>query len=131
MGRGAYHSMPVSLASMASVRDIEEQVGYEVNPRRFRENLLIETISGEPYEENSWVGKILTFGEREDSGKLAVVKLDPRCATVNMDPETGEKKPDVLRAIARNRENKFGVYATVIFEGKILKGDTVYSTDLK
>lgn len=129
MGRGAYHSMPVSLLSMSSVRDIETHVGYEVDPRRFRENILVETNSDRPYEEDNWIGKIVTFGDREDSARIAIVKPDPRCATVNMDPVTGEKRPEVLRAIVRNHENTFGVYATVLFEGKILKGDTVYVTE--
>ena len=131
MGRGAYHSMPVSLLSMASIRDIELTVGHEVDTRRFRENILVETDSDEPYQENGWLGKIVTFGERPDSARIAVVKLDPRCATINMDPETGKQTPDILRTVVKNRDNNFGIYASIVKEGRVLPGDVVYVSDLE
>ena len=128
MGRGAYHSMPVSLLSTASIGAIEEKAGFPLDPRRFRENIIVETREGDPYEEDAWVGKLIKFGDSEDAAIIAGVKLDPRCATVNMDPMTGEQKPEVLKAIVekRGKDVPLGIYATVVREGKIRKGDTIY-----
>lgn len=130
MGRAAYHSMPVSVLSTASVGAIEEVVGHEVDHRRFRENIMIETNSDEPYQEDRWLGKLLTFGERPDSAKLAVVKLDSRCATVNFNPETGKQDPDILRAIVKEHERTLGVYCGPIYQGTIRRGDPIYLTDI-
>lgn len=131
MGRGAYHSMPVSLLSLASIRAIEKLVGFAVDSRRFRENILIETIKNNPYEEDEWIGKVITFGDREDSARIAAVKLDERCATVNMDPETGEQNPEILRSIVRSHDRKLGIYCGIVFEGRVLKEDTVYVSPLR
>lgn len=131
IGRGAYHSMPVSLLSTASIGVIEGKVGKAVDTRRFRENVIVETNTNVPYEEDTWIGKIITFGDRPDSAKIVAVKLDERCATVNLDPETGEQNPEILKAIVREHVNTLGIYCGIVYEGKIRKGDPVYLTALQ
>ena len=128
MGRGAYHSMPVSLLSKESISAIEAASGFPLDTRRFRENVIVETKEGNPYEEDAWIGKLVKFGDSKDAAIIAGVKLDPRCSTVNMNPETGEQTPEVLKAIVKERGNSvpLGIYATVVFEGKIRRGDTIY-----
>lgn len=130
MGRGAYHSMPVSLMSLGTVRETDNQVGSRVDPRAYRQNLYIETSAGIPYEEDEWLGKLLMFGDNPDSAKLVAVKLDPRCATVNYHPETGESNPNVLKAIVKNHNNNLGIYCAIIDEGKIRAEDPVYVATL-
>lgn len=126
MGRGAYHSMPVSLMSLGTVMEIDKQVGSGVDRRAYRQNLYIETSLGIPYEEDEWLGKLLIFGDNPYSAKLVAVKLDPRCATVNYHPETGEPNPNVLKAIVKNHNNTLGIYCAIIGEGKIRAEDPVY-----
>lgn len=130
MGRGAYHSMPVSLMSLGTVREIDKQVGFGVDRRVYRQNLYIETRLGISYEEDKWLGKLLMFGDDPYSTKLFVVKLDPRCATVNYHPETGESNPNVLRAIVKNHNNTLGIYCAIIGEGKIRAKDPAYVATL-
>lgn len=132
MGRGAYHSMPVSLMSLGTVREIDKLVGSssKVDHRAYRQNLYIETSSGIPYEEDGWLGKLLIFGNNPDSAKLVAVKLDPRCATVNYHPETGESNPNILKTIVQNHNNTLGIYCAIVVEGKIRTEDPVYVASL-
>ncbi|EKD85804.1 MAG: hypothetical protein ACD_37C00604G0002 [uncultured bacterium] len=126
MGRAAYHSMPVSMISFGTVRETDSQVGSEVDPRAYRQNLYIETKLGLPYEEDGWIGKVLVFGDSPNSAKLVIVKPDPRCATVNYHPQTAESNPNVLRAIVQNHNNTLGVYCAIVGEGRIEANSPVY-----
>lgn len=130
LGRAAYHSMPVSLMSLGTVKEIDNLVGSKVDHRVYRQNLYVETSSGIPYEEDEWLDKLLIFGDNPDSAKLVAVKLDPRCATVNYHPETGESNPNVLKTIVRNHNNTLGIYCVIIGEGKIRTEDPVYLVSL-
>jgi hypothetical protein len=44
---------------------------------------------------------------------------------ITLDPDTAEKKPAILKAVAQNHEGMAGVYAAVLVEGMIRKGDPV------
>jgi uncharacterized protein YcbX len=107
MGRAAYHSMPVSLISDSSIKAIEKKYGKEIDPRQFRMNVYIETEVGLPYEEENWLGKVITFGERENSAKILGFKLDERCATINLHPETGKVEAGVLKALVQEHGKTF------------------------
>lgn len=130
MGRGGYHSMPVSLLSLGSLNELSSKLSAPVDPRRFRMNILVETASNAPYEEESWLGKILTFGDREDSARIVAVKLDKRCTTINMDPKTGEMNPEILKTLVREHGKNFGIYCSIVLEGTVKVGDTIYLSDL-
>jgi MOSC domain-containing protein YiiM len=45
---------------------------------------------------------------------------------VNFDPDSARATPDVLKAIVRERNNRAGVYATVIRRGRISVGQPVF-----
>jgi hypothetical protein len=45
IGRGVYDSQVLSLMSLASVRDLSQQAGLEVDSGRFRQNVIVETFS--------------------------------------------------------------------------------------
>lgn len=130
MGRGAYHSMPVSVLSFGSVSEIDRLVDVPVDPRAYRQNLYIETSSEIPYEEDGWLGKLLVIGNNPDPVKLVPVKLDQRCATVNYHPETSESNPDILKAIVKYHNNTLGVYCAIVGEGKIYANSPVYLASL-
>jgi uncharacterized protein YcbX len=44
---------------------------------------------------------------------------------ITLDPETGEKSPAVLKTVAQKHEGFAGVYAVVLVEGIIHRGDAV------
>ena len=130
MGRGAYHSMPVSLMSLGTIKETVKQAGMNIDQRVFRQNFYIETLTEIPYEEDGWLGKLLIFGDNPDAAKLIAVKLDTRCATVNYHPETGEMDPNVLKAIVKNHNNTLGIYCAIVGEGKIQSEAPVYLASL-
>ena len=44
---------------------------------------------------------------------------------ITLDPDTAEKTPAILKHVAQAHENKAGIYAAVLIEGMIRKGDAV------
>jgi MOSC domain-containing protein YiiM len=48
---------------------------------------------------------------------------------LTLDPETGEKMPAVLKTVAQDHDGMAGVYAAVLVEGMVRKGDAVELLD--
>ena len=94
--------------------------------RRFRPNVLIASKRSLPFEEDEWVGGVLSFGASGEGGTVGVTNHDVRCAMVNLDPETARSSPEVLKAVVRERDNKAGVYATVTRRGRPAAGQPVF-----
>jgi uncharacterized protein YcbX len=105
LDRGAFDSAPLSLITTASV------ASYDV--RRFRPNLVIESAVGE----EEWIGSELEIGGL----RLRVDRPDARCVIVNVDPDTGERDPRVLKAVAPC----IGAYGSTVRPGRVAVGDAV------
>lgn len=127
IGRGLYHSMPISLLSYESIAEIEHLARKPIHPQVFRENILVRMFSNQPFSEDQLLGMLLQFGNRETSAVLTAVKMDPRCATVNMDPYSGNNIGGILRAIEQNHNKELGIYCGVKKEGDILPKDLIYA----
>jgi len=106
------------LATIAAV------VGRELDPLRFRANLLVEPADGAAFAEDGWVGAVLRVGE----AMMRVDRPDERCAVVNVDPATAERDPAVLKAIGRERRARLGVYGSTVRPGRVAVGDPVVLT---
>ena len=91
--------------------------------RRFRANLYADWGDGRPYREDELVGRTLQLGERL---RLAVLERDPRCKMITLDPDTGQEEPRVLRHVTKAHDGKAGVYAAVLVEGVVRKGDPIW-----
>ncbi|HEV3021488.1 MAG TPA: hypothetical protein VGX76_03450, partial [Pirellulales bacterium] len=55
----------------------------------------------------------------------SILERDPRCVMINLDPDTGESRPQLLKQVAKAHEGMAGVYAAVLVEGMVCKGDAV------
>jgi uncharacterized protein YcbX len=110
----------VSIINLASLRAIENMVGYPVHPLRFRANLYVE---GWPaWHEFDLVERTLSIG----GVKVKVVKRIVRCAAVNVDPETAERDLAIPQALQRRLgHGDCGIYAEVIAGGTIAVGDSI------
>jgi uncharacterized protein YcbX len=117
--RGVFDAMPLSLVSTQTVAALGALVGSELDPLRFRPNLLIE--ASEPFEEETWVGSVLRVGGM----RMRVDQQDERCVIVNVDPITSERNPAVLRTIAQQRATCTGVYGSTVSPGRVAVGDPV------
>lgn len=118
---GFHDAAAVHLVTQASVAALGGWLGDEVDPRRFRANVVVETEAAEPFSEARWPGMRLTIGE----AAIDVVVPTERCAVTTFDPDTLERNTEVLATLARERENFFGVYARVRTPGWIAVGDTI------
>jgi uncharacterized protein YcbX len=117
---------PVSLFSVQTARRLSEEVGREVDKRRFRANVYLDLTTSSGFAEDAFVGHTIRVGAK---ALIAVTDRDPRCKMVTLDPETAEQDPEVLRAINRSHGNKAGVYGVVLVEGTVRPGDEIVTAD--
>jgi MOSC domain-containing protein len=125
---GVFDEASISVINLGTVRCVERESGREVDLRRFRPNVVIESDSAEPFEEDRWVGRTLMFGMFGEGNSCAAVKAymkDERCRMVNLDPDTAERDVQVMRTVVRLNKNYAGVYGTVVSAGELRVGQVV------
>jgi uncharacterized protein YcbX len=120
LDNGIFDEGAVSIITPATIAAI----GAELDVRRFRPNILIHTDAPAAFEEDAWVGSTLAFG---DGGpEIAITLRDERCAMLNLDPDTAESDPRVLKAAVRLNDNQAGVYGAVTRRGRLAVGQVVF-----
>ena len=126
---GIFDEAAISVISPATIAEIGRGAGADLDRRRFRANILVETERGEPFIEDQWVGGTLVFGDGEVTSDVRpavkVTMPDERCVMVNLDPDTAEKDARVMKTVVRLNQNNAGVYATVVGTGRLQVGDRV------
>ncbi len=113
------------MISLTTIAGIGREAGLDLDRRRFRANILVETERRETFLEDAWVGGMLAFGDSDPRPAVSVTMRDVRCMMVNLDPETGEQDARVMKTVVRLNKNNAGVYATVVRSGTIRVGDRV------
>jgi uncharacterized protein YcbX len=125
---GIFDEACLSVISLGTVHSVARESGRGVDLcdlRRFRPNVVIETNSAEPFEEDGWVGRTFMFGEGNSGAALRVTMRDERCVMVNFDPDTAERDSEVMKTVVRMNENYAGVYGTVVKAGELRVGQVV------
>ncbi len=112
--RGVFDTFPLSLLSTQALAGLGRLAGTGLTAPRFRPNLLVDAPGGE-FPEDGWVGRVLRVGGL----RMRVDQRDQRCVMITIDP------PAVLRAIARERDARLGVYGTTVTPGRVAVGDPV------
>ena len=113
---------PVSIFSLQSARQLGEETGSLIDKRRFRANVYVDLMLAQGFAENEFVGKSLRIGPKV---VVSVLERDARCVMITLDPDTGEKTPEILKKVAQAHEGMAGVYGAVMVEGMLHKGDSV------
>lgn len=126
LNRGIFDEASVSLITSTTVAMLGAMTAKPADVRRYRPNVLLTSAGALPFEEDDWVGGILTFGGSRDGAAILVANRDERCAMVNFDPDTAHADPGVLKAIVRERANWAGVYGTVARRGRLEVGQAVF-----
>jgi uncharacterized protein YcbX len=126
LSRGIFDDATISVITSATIGEIGRLAAQGSDVRRFRPNILIASLRSEPFEEDEWVGGVLSFGEGNAAAAVGVTNRDERCSMVNLDPGSTRSDPEVLKAIVRVRDNKAGVYATVTRRGRLAVGQAVF-----
>jgi uncharacterized protein YcbX len=127
---GIFDEAALSLITTATLTTIGAKAETEIDPRRFRPNILVETSSAAPFPEDEWVGKLIVFGEAPDAPALSVAQRDVRCAMVNLDPDSGMATPQILKAVVQANQICAGVYGAAFRIGQISVGDRVFVLDV-
>lgn len=125
LGRGTYDSQVLSLMSTASIAALGASADMELQSGRFRQNVIIETRDGRPFQEEEWLGRTLILGADDNGPRIHLTRRIKRCVMVNIDPHTAARDARVLKTVAQTRDSYAGVYASVEQPGVIRVGDPV------
>jgi len=126
LNRGIFDEASISVIASATVAEVARLADQSSDVRRFRPNILIASTQSVPFEEDEWVGGVLSFGETNDGAAIAITNRDERCSMVNFDPDSARPAPEVLKAIVRARDNKAGVYGAVVRRGRVALGQPIF-----
>jgi uncharacterized protein YcbX len=113
---------PLLLISQASLDDFNQHLVTPAQMNRFRPNLVVSGC--EAYAEDGW--REIRIGELH----FEVAKPCSRCVMPSIDQQTGEKNPEILRALAthrrgENRKTYFGQNLLYRHYGELRLGDEV------
>jgi uncharacterized protein YcbX len=122
---GIFDQASVSVINLATMSAIGQEVGQDLDTRRFRANIVIATDSIEPFLEDGWIGGRLVFGGSEVGPALTLTMRDPRCVMINLDPDTAEQDARIMKAAVRLNKNNAGAYGTVARTGELSVGQPV------
>jgi hypothetical protein len=113
---------PLSLFSVQTARELGAEVGAALDKRRFRANIYLDLGSAVGFAEDAFVGRTLRVGPKV---MIAVLERDPRCKMITLDPDTAEPSGAILRQVSRAHDGMAGVYAAVLVEGTVHRGDDI------
>ncbi len=123
---GIFDEASISVIASDTVCEIGRLAGRNLDVRRFRPNVVVRLLRPVPFQEDEWLGGVLSFGEREDAPSIAVTMRDERCSMVNLDPDSASPAPEVMKAIVRRNENNAGIYGTVTHTGRLAIGQAIF-----
>jgi uncharacterized protein YcbX len=123
---GIFDDACISVIASDTVQEIARLAGRSPDVRRFRPNIVVRLARPSPFQEDEWVGGVLSFGKSDDDAPaIAVTMRDVRCSMVNLDPDTASPAPEMLKAVVRVHQNTAGIYGTVTRIGRLAVGQTV------
>src|SRR6202035_1699777 len=123
---GIFDEASISVIAVDTGREIGRLAGLSPDVRRFRPNVVVRSPRSVPFEEDEWLGGVLSFGEGDDAPAITVTMPDVRCSMVNLDPDSASPAPEMLKAVVRSNQNNAGIYATVTRIGRLAVGQTIF-----
>ena len=106
------------LVNLATLREMETQLGRSISPLRFRPNIVVDGLP--PRAELDWPGREIRVGAL----RFEVVKRTERCAATNVDPETGARDMQMPRFLMGSLgHTDCGVYLRSLDDGHLAVGD--------
>ncbi len=121
---GTYYDVhPLLLMTTSALRSLATALpGSNVDVRRFRPSLVLDTGPVDGHPEREWIGRRLRIG----GTVVAIEGGCPRCVMVTrrIDDDVPQDRT-ILRHIVRDLGQDVGVYATVVEPGPITAGDPV------
>jgi hypothetical protein len=122
---GIFDEASISVIALDTMREIGRLAGLSPDVRRFRPNVVVRLFRSGPFQEDEWLGGVLSFGEGDDAPAIAVTMRDVRCSMVNLDPDSASPNPEVLKAVVRANRNTAGIYGAVTRIGRLAVGQAL------
>jgi len=122
---GIFDEASISVIALDTVSEIGQLAGVSPDMRRFRPNIVVRSVRSVPFQEDEWVGGVLSFGEGSDVPAVAVTMRDERCSMINIDPDSASRAPEMMKAVVRANQNCAGIYGTVTRIGRVAVGQTI------
>jgi uncharacterized protein len=122
---GIFDDATISVIASDTVHEIGRLSGRSLDVRRFRPNVVVRLLRSLPFQEDEWVGSVLSFGEGDDAPAITATMRDLRCSMVNLDPDSASPAPEVMKAIVRANQNNAGVYGAVTRVGRVAVGQPI------
>ena len=129
MRNGIFDEASISVIASETVREIGRLAGRSyLDVGRFRPNVVVRLLRSVPFQEDEWLGGVLSFGKKDDDNApaIAVTMRDVRCSMVNLDPDSATPAPEVLKAVVRVHQNTAGIYGAVTRIGRLAVGQTIF-----
>jgi uncharacterized protein YcbX len=123
---GIFDEASVSVIAIDTVHEIGRLAGRSLDVRRFRPNVVVRLLRSVPFQEDEWLGGVLSFGEEDDAPAITVTMRDERCSMVNLDPDSASPAPEVMKAVVRANQNNAGIYGVVTRIGRLAVGQTIF-----
>ncbi len=128
---GIFDDASISVIASETVREIGRLAGrsfdvQSLDVRRFRPNVVVRLLRPAPFQEDEWLGGVVSFGEGDDAPAISVTMRDVRCSMVNLDPDSASAAPEVMKAVVRANQNNAGIYGTVTRIGQLAVGQTIF-----
>lgn len=115
---------PISLLNMESVRALEKLLSRQLDPLRFRMNLVLEGVPA--WAEMDWPVKRVKIGDTV----LEFTQITGRCKATHVNPGSGELDVKILHALKEHfGHTQMGIYAEVVQGGDIKAGDALTFLD--
>lgn len=122
---GIFDDACISVIASDTVREIGRLSQQTADVRRFRPNIVVRLLRPFPFQEDDWIGGVLSFGGGVDAPAVTVTTRDLRCSMVNYDPDSARPAPAVLKAVVRANAVHAGVYGAVTRVGRLTVGQAV------
>lgn len=116
-------AQPISLFGLGTIHSLSEETGKNLGVPRFRANFYAEWENGVAFFEDTLVGRTLRIG---DAVAINVIKKDTRCVMITLDPDDASPFPLLLENVVRRHDLCVGIYAGVLSEGVVTRGDPIF-----
>jgi uncharacterized protein len=126
LNHGIFDEASISVIAFDTVREISRLAGRSPDVRRFRPNVVVRLLRSVPFQEDEWLGGVLSFGDGDDAPAITVTMRDVRCSMVNLDNDSASPAPEMLKAVVRANQNNAGIYGAVIRIGRLAVGQTIF-----
>ena len=122
---GIFDEASISAIASDTMCEIGRLAGRSLDIRRFRPNVVVRLLRSVPFQEDEWLGGVLSFGAGDDAPAINVTMRDERCSMVNLDPDSASPAPEVMKAVVRANQNNAGIYGSVTRIGRLAVGQTI------